>query len=89
MSNTKAPESETDLGQIDWNHCPGVERKAERMSGAWCFEGTRITVASLFENLAGGSSVDEYVKNFPGVGIERAVEVLDFQAQRLKAVWHR
>ena len=89
MTINKARERGTDLGQIDWKHCPGVERDADRMSGAWCFEGTRITVASLFENLAGGSSVHEYVKNFPGVGIERATRVLQFQAERLKAVWQR
>ena len=78
-----------DLGEVNWASCPGVERSRDRMAGAWCFEGTRITVASLFENLAGGSSVDEYVKNFPGVGIDRAVTVLQFQADRLKAAWKR
>ena len=75
------------VGQIDWTECPGIERRTKRMGGAWCFAGTRVTVASLFANLAGGATVDEYVKNFPDVAAARAIQVLNFLAHRLKAVW--
>ena len=76
-----------DLGEIDWKTCPGIERDPERMSGAWCFKKTRITVASLFENLASGTTVKEYLEQFPDAGSERVAGILEFQAERLKAVW--
>lgn len=78
-----------DPAQINWEDCPGIDQRPDRMGGAWCFKGTRITVASLFENLAGGASISEYLENFPDVGAERAADVLNFQAEKLKAVWHR
>lgn len=38
---------------------PGV------MGGKPCIAGTRLTVAHVLENLAGGMSVDEYVAEYP------------------------
>ena len=37
-----------------WKNCPAIERDPEKVSGAWVFCGTRIPVASLFENLRDG-----------------------------------
>jgi uncharacterized protein (DUF433 family) len=54
----------------------------ERMSGAPCFEGTRVPVDSLFTNLEHGLSLDEYLDCFPDVTREQAVAVLDY-AHRL------
>ncbi len=34
-----------------WQSCPAVERDPEKVSGAWVFSGTRVPVATLFENL--------------------------------------
>ena len=39
----------------------------EKVSGAWVFCGTRIPVASLFENLRDGATVDQFLDWFPGV----------------------
>lgn len=87
MKNDRQAIAITDLGEVDWSKCPGLERDPERMSGAWCFKGTRITVASVFENLASGSDVNEYVEQFPETGHERVNQILKFLAERLKAVW--
>ena len=54
----------------------------ERLSGAPCFNGTRVPVDSLFTNLEGGVSLDEYLDCFPDVTREQAVAVLEY-AQKL------
>ena len=57
---------------IEWSTCPAVERDPQRVSGAWLFRGTRIPVCALFENLASGATVDEFVGWFPGVVRDQA-----------------
>jgi uncharacterized protein (DUF433 family) len=54
----------------------------ERMSGAPCFQGTRVPVDSLFTNLESGLNLDEYLDCFPDVTREQAVAVLEY-AKRL------
>ena len=43
----------------DWSACPAVERDPKRLGGALVFRGTRMPVATLFENLKSGATVDE------------------------------
>lgn len=62
---------------IDWSTCPAVERDAERVSGTWVFRGTRVPLATLFENLEDGASASEFVEWFPGVTREQVRVVLD------------
>ena len=47
--------------------CSAVERNPGKISGAWAFTGTSVPVYALFENLAGGTTIDEFVEWFPGV----------------------
>jgi uncharacterized protein (DUF433 family) len=61
---------------LDWNTCPAVERKPERVSGAWVFKGTRVPVKALFENIEEGASVDDFLEWFPGVTREQVLAVL-------------
>ena len=68
----------------DWNTCPAVERNPRRISGAWTFTGTRIPVHALFENLATGATVDEFVEWFPGVDRQQVLAVLDHEAKSLR-----
>ena len=65
--------SETDI----FESVPGV------VSGALVFRGTRIPVDVLFENLAGGSSLDEILEDFPGIGRERAEAAIRLAGERL------
>jgi len=58
-----------------WSTCPAVARCPDRVSGALVFEGTRVPVAALFENLRDGASVEEFLEWFPGVS-RRQVEIL-------------
>lgn len=48
----------------------------EVMSGAPVFQGTRVPVSALFENLEAGVSLDEFLENFPTVAREQAIAVL-------------
>ena len=50
-----------------WKNCPAIERDPEKVSGTSVFCGTRIPVASLFENLRDGATVDQFLNWFPGV----------------------
>ena len=50
----------------------------EIMSGTPVFEGTRVPVDALLNNLAAGVSLDEFLENFPTVSREQALTVLSF-----------
>jgi uncharacterized protein (DUF433 family) len=50
----------------------------DRVSGEPCFRGTRVPVARLFEYLAAGESLDEFLQGFPTVRREQAVGVLQW-----------
>ena len=63
---------------LDWTSCPVVERSAEKLSGAWVFQGTRVPVKTLFENLEDGATVDQFLEWFPGVTRVQALAVLEF-----------
>ncbi len=67
----------------DWSTCPAVERKPGKVSGAWVFAGTRIPLSALYENLASGATVDEFVEWFPGVDEWQIRAVLEHEAKTL------
>ncbi len=48
-----------------------------RMSGEPCFKGTRVPVKTLFDYLAGGDSLADFLEGFPNVTREQAVAVID------------
>jgi uncharacterized protein (DUF433 family) len=68
----------------DWQNVAAVERSPDIVSGAWVFRGTRVPVASLFENLREGATIDDFLAWFPGVTREQVVAVLDHEAQSLQ-----
>lgn len=55
----------------------------EVVSGAPVFRGTRVSVASLLDNLAAGVTLDEFLDNFPSVRREQAIQVLEFYKEAL------
>jgi uncharacterized protein (DUF433 family) len=67
---------------MDWSQCKAVE--PERMGGVWCFAGMRLAVASLFEHLEDGATIDEFIEWFPGVTLEQIHEVLEFAKASLE-----
>ena len=53
-----------------------IHRDPEIMSGELVFVGTRVAVKDLFDNLAAGDSLDDFLDDFPSVSREQAVAVL-------------
>ena len=52
------------------------------LSGEPVFAGTRVPVAVLFEYLAAGDSLAEFLDDFPSIGRDHALRVLDAAEQR-------
>ena len=53
-----------------------------KVSGAWVFKDTRMPVATVFENLESGATIDEIMEWFD-VSREQIVAVLEFAARSL------
>jgi len=73
---------------LDWSRCPAVESIPGKVSGAWVFRGTRMPVATVFENLETGASIEEIVAWFD-VTPELIKAVLEFAARSLDAPAHQ
>ena len=69
---------------LDWSQCPAVESVPGRRSGAWVFKDTRMPVATIFENLELGTSVEEIIEQYD-VTREQIQAVLEFAARSLDA----
>ncbi len=48
------------------------------LSGTPVFQGTRVPVAALLDNLEVGVSLDGFLENFPMVKREQAVQILEY-----------
>ena len=73
----------------DWTTCPAVERKPGKVSGAWVFAGTRVPLFALYENLAAGATVGDFVEWFPGVDEKQVRAVLEHEARSLRTALAR
>ncbi len=71
------------MATLDWSQCPAVESIPGKVSGAWVFKGTRMPVATVFENLEAGLTVEEVMEEFT-VTREQINAVLDFAAKSLQ-----
>jgi uncharacterized protein (DUF433 family) len=71
------------MAPIDWSQCPAVESVPGRVSGAWVFRGTRMPVATIFENLEAGATIADIMEWFD-VTREQVTSVLDFAARSLE-----
>jgi uncharacterized protein (DUF433 family) len=70
---------------LDWSQCAAVEQVPDKVSGAWVFRGTRMPVATVFENLEDGASIDDILQWFEGITREQVEAVLEFTALSLQA----
>ena len=76
------------MAAIDQSQCPAVESVPGKVSGAWVFRGTRMPVATVFENLESGATIEDIIEWF-GVTREQVVAVLDFAARSLEVPTRR
>jgi uncharacterized protein (DUF433 family) len=54
-----------------------------RVSGTPCFYGTRVPLKNLFDSLAAGETLDEFLDGFEGVSREQALAVLNLASDDL------
>lgn len=59
-----------------------VTRSPDLAWGAAVFAGTRVPVETLFDYLASGKALDEFLAQFPTIGREQALAVLAEAKQR-------
>ena len=67
----------------NWETCEAVERRPEKLSGAWVFQGTRVPVSALFENLKEGASTEQFLDWFQGVEEWQVKAVLEHEMKAL------
>ena len=67
-----------------WETCSAVERRPGKCSGAWTFTATRVPLYALYENLAGGATIKDFVEWFPEVDEQQVRAVLEHEASVLK-----
>ena len=70
---------------IDWAQCPAVESIPGKHGGDWVFKGTRLPVYALFENLAEGATLHDFIEWFGGVEESEVKAALEHVAQDLRA----
>ena len=60
---------------------PLITRSDDCAWGAEVFAGTRVPVDTFFEYLESGETLDEFLRQFPTVGRDQAVAVLEMSRQ--------
>ena len=55
------------------------------MSGALVFRGTRMPVATLFENLKDGATIDDFLEWYPGTTREQVEAVINHEIREMQA----
>ena len=68
---------------LDWSQCDAVESVPGKVSGAWVLKGTRMPVSAIFENIAGGASIDDLMEWFDGLDRDQVKAVIEFAARSL------
>ena len=64
---------------------PVVVVNPEIMSGTPCFRGTRVPFKNLIDYLEGGHPLDEFLRQFPTVTREMAIQALEEAKESLFA----
>lgn len=60
-----------------------VHSDPEIVSGTPVFVGTRVPVDALFDYLVAGDSMNRFLRHFPSVSREQAIEALELARQSL------
>lgn len=62
---------------------PLIVRDPELMGGMPVFVGTRVPIKNLFDYLAGGHSLGEFLDDFPTVSRAQAVTLIELAREQL------
>jgi uncharacterized protein (DUF433 family) len=71
------------VATFDWSQCPAVERVLDKVSGAWVLRGTRMPVATIFENVEAGANLDDIINWYDGLDRDQVKAVIDFAVRSL------
>jgi uncharacterized protein (DUF433 family) len=71
------------MAAFDWSQCAAVERVPGKVGGAWVLRGTRMPVATVFENLEAGASLDDLMSWYDGLDRKQLQAVIEFAASSL------
>jgi len=71
------------MAVLDWSQCAAVERVSGKLGGAWVLRGTRMPVATVFENLEAGASLDDLMSWYDGLDRKQLRAVIEFAARSL------
>lgn len=71
------------MATFDWSQCSAVESVPGKVSGAWVLRGTRMPVATIFENIEAGANIDDIMEWFDGLDREQVKAVIEFAARSL------
>ena len=74
------------MAALDWSQCAAVEGVPGKLSGAWVLRGTRMPVATIFQNLEAGASLDDIMDWFDGLDRNQVKAVIDFAARSLETL---
>jgi len=83
LEDALARQSAARMATLDLADCPAVERGPGKMSGAWVLRGTRMPVATVFQNLESGANVDDIMTWYDGLDRQQVKAVIDFAARSL------
>ena len=67
-----------------WDSCDAIERRPDKVSGAWIFKNTRLPVASLFNAFKDSPTINEFIDDFGAVTREQIEALLDHEIQSLE-----
>ena len=68
---------------LDEPSLPVVHSDPEIMSGEPVFVGTRVPVDAMFDYLVAGDSLDRFLRHFPSVDRQQAIEALERSREAL------
>ncbi len=57
----------------------------DRMSGQPCFKGTRVPVQVLIDHIEGNSTLEDFLRGFPSVSREQAIQFIELAKDNLLA----
>ena len=60
-----------------------IQRSSEVLGGTAVFRGTRVSVRTLWEYLANGHRLDDFLSDFPTVSLEQARAALELARRAL------
>jgi uncharacterized protein (DUF433 family) len=62
---------------------PIISRSPDVMGGTVVFPGTRVPLQTLFDYLAAGESIDDFLEGFPSVTREQVIAFLEEAKDRV------